>query len=880
MGLNSNIALNLDSLALKISFVLMLMVCMTQNSLAQTKESLDLPGTVSKIDVRVKDILVKGAFPVFKKEVLQVMTISPGDEFSQEVLDQQSSRVVVLFKNHGFIDPKVKVIAKKDLQDGHYIVSVYIEKGDFYRVERVMVHGNHSFSGIRLKLRTKTWQSSVLLGSATRFIEKEFNADVKNLIRFYREKGFADVTVSGRIQKNDQSKTVDLKFDINEGPVYKIRFDGNRQFWDHTLKQEMTLFKDGNKNNFAVKKSIRNIKKKYSQSGFPDAGIKTKITERKKDKKIFRDVTFQTDEGDQYIVSSISIKGNHGVDEKSIKQQILTKPSGFLTDGGYAPEVLEADINAIRVLYLRQGYTRARIQKTLKINDHLSQKDKKIKSLAIELVIDEGPRTRVGTVRFQGLSILKPEAAMQLLSLKPRKVYRNYMIENDENVLKKRISEMGYPHIRVKATVVFNEDLSLADLSYDVDEGPFVTIGQIFYTGNFRTKKEILNKEMTLSQGDPLSLKKLFESRQNMLDMNALNSVKFNTLGLKEKLDQVNLAIAVEEKVPKFVEFATGYDTQRHFYVNTTIGDHNFLGRNLAVETDAELSQIGHEVNVSLTEPRLFSSRISSTTKIAAQKREEFNTDFGIQSYSLSQIFYRQFLEKKLTANVGFQYDFREQYPTQSPSVSETETDNREYDSRHIFEISPSMTYRTTDSYVRPRKGVFSAVYMDISKGIENNLDDYIKYRLDARYYYTVFEPLTLAVRGWYGYIQTYGENKTVPEDQLFFLGGTTTVRGFDENLLLFDNTGTAVGGREAFLGSIEARYDLGLKFEVTLFYDVGRVQKTFDSVDSDDFRLSAGVGLRYMTPIGPVGLVYGWKINPLPGESSGCLHFSMGYTF
>jgi outer membrane protein insertion porin family len=98
--------------------------------------------------------------------------------------------------------------------------------------------------------------------------------------------------------------------------------------------------------------------------------------------------------------------------------------------------------------------------------------------------------------------------------------------------------------------------------------------------------------------------------------------------------------------------------------------------------------------------------------------------------------------------------------------------------------------------------------------------------------------------------------------------------------MLMFDEAFEAVGGRQAILGSVEVRYDLGMNFEVATFYDIGQLKKTFGSTGSEAFRSSAGLGLRYMTPIGPIGLLYGWKLSPLPGESRGSLHFSMGYTF
>ena len=119
-----------------------------------------------------------------------------------------------------------------------------------------------------------------------------------------------------------------------------------------------------------------------------------------------------------------------------------------------------------------------------------------------------------------------------------------------------------------------------------------------------------------------------------------------------------------------------------------------------------------------------------------------------------------------------------------------------------------------------------------------------------------------------------------VPNDQLFYLGGTSSVRGFEENLLRFEKKGDPVGGRAALNGSIEARVDLGRNFELALFYDTGTVRKTVRKGGADEFRDAAGLGLRYITPIGAIGALYGWKLDPKDGESSGQFHFSVGYTF
>jgi outer membrane protein insertion porin family len=123
-----------------------------------------------------------------------------------------------------------------------------------------------------------------------------------------------------------------------------------------------------------------------------------------------------------------------------------------------------------------------------------------------------------------------------------------------------------------------------------------------------------------------------------------------------------------------------------------------------------------------------------------------------------------------------------------------------------------------------------------------------------------------------------------VPDDQLFFLGGTNDVRGFAENLLLRDAEGDAVGGRNALFTSLEVRFDLGGNFELTSFYDLGSLQdednRSGDSHRGDSVRSAVGLGLRYHTPIGPIGLLYGHKLGRESGEDAGRLHFSIGYTF
>jgi outer membrane protein insertion porin family len=258
---------------------------------------------------------------------------------------------------------------------------------------------------------------------------------------------------------------------------------------------------------------------------------------------------------------------------------------------------------------------------------------------------------------------------------------------------------------------------------------------------------------------------------------------------------------------------------------------------------------------------------------------EEFNQDFGTKSYGASLGFARQW-SRHINTSLSFRFEQREQFLRESDSSTAPAADSEEFDSRSILVATPFISYTTRDSFIRPTKGIFTSFSFDVSKGMRNSLDDFIKYRYDLRYYTTPLKRITFAFLGRAGYISSYGSGGQIPQDQLFFLGGTSTVRGYDENLLRYDADGTPVGGLSALLGSIEARIDLGYNFELTTFYDTGSVADAPDDTGSSTFRSSTGLGLRYITPIGPIGILYGHKLDRREGESAGRFHFSIGYTF
>ncbi|MCP4110238.1 MAG: outer membrane protein assembly factor BamA [Desulfobacteraceae bacterium] len=815
----------------------------------------------------IKDIKIDNAFPLFTREILNAMTIYTGDAFVKKDIPKQKKLVTELFKREGYIAPKAEITAHQDPKDGYYVIYVSIDKGPYYSLRHLDIQGNREFSNTRLKLRMKEWASSLLPGGAGRFVEENLKNDVKNLTEYYRKKGYPDVEIDLKIEKNTEKKTASVIVDINEGSEYEVEFNGNEEFWDYTLKKNMVFFKQGNKNDTGIKKSIREIKERYRNSGYLEADVKLEETEKTgKDKKI-RLLRFDIAEGPCSVVESVGISGNNSFDEKKIKKQILTRVPGFLNKGAFVPEILDEDLGAIKAFYLKHGYMSTQVKK------HVKKSEDKNK-VTVNLDIDEGVQILVSSVRIIQDDIISEENAYDVILLKQEEPFQSHLIKKDENALSALVSEKGHPHIIVKGEALISEDQSEVSMTYDIKEGPHVKMGQVYYSGNFRTKEKILDNEVEVEPGEPFSLVSMLETQKNIRDMDTFDSVQFKAIGLKERADKVTLIVDMEEKKPYYIEAGIGYDTENRFKASAKAGDHNLFGANKDAWISGEIKEIGYDIDLGITEPRLLGSKISATLSLFSEQREEFNQDFGTRTHGASVGFNRKWLKK---INTGLNFSFKR--------TEEFERDSSEsYDSSklepNIFVTTPSVSYDTRDSFVRPRKGIYSSLSVDISKGLENSMDNFFKYKFDSRIYWTPVERLNLACYGRVGYIDHYDSTGDVPTGQLFFLGGTSDVRGFSENMLRFDDDMKSQGGRSAVSGSVEARVDLGLNFEFTGFYDVGRVGNIFDEEDSGEYRSSVGAGLRYITPIGPVGFLYGFKLDPKEGESRGRLHFTLGYTF
>lgn len=770
--------------------------------------------------------------------------------------------------------PMFPLDSDKDPDDGDYVLNVHIKRGAAYRLEKIILEGNASVSSLRLNAHLRNFQPVLGFLGQRRFIENDLTQSLKSLRQYYRGNYFPEVRLSAKTDKNDQTGQVRVTITITEGPRYAIEFTGNTAFSHRVLKRNLVFIQRGMRGDARFEKSIEQIKLRYRRAGFTKAQISVESKMDSKAEKPTRKVRFLIEEGPQTRVNALRFTGNQHITTRELQDTAKTASRGGIASkkGVFVPEILNDDIMRIKMLYRQRGFLDANLQKELDWQADQTMVD-------IRVDITEGPQTKVAQATVHGLSAVADERAIGILSLKPQNPFNPDNLQKDEKALAALLIEQGRPYATAKGRFNLSQDGRTAEINYDVTEGPLVRVGTVFYKGNLRTRTSFLQQTLGIKTDDTFSRKKLMEGQRDLRNLSFLSSADVKAVGLKEQRDTITLIVQVNERKPYYVEAGAGYQSDRGFFINGQLGDNNLLGRGQKGKIAAEISQVGYQFDGSVTEPRLFNTPITLTTGLFGKREEAFNVDFGIDTFG---VYLNISLDKWNQFFFGLNSSLAriDQYQRSSANSVTGDIDESEFEPRSSFTLKPIVVFDRRDSVIRPKKGVFSSLSVEVSRAIENDLDNLIIANGDLRFFISPFRDLTLATMGRVGHAEPYDTTAIVPQDKLLYLGGIASVRGYEENLLYFDQKGNAVGGRNSLNTSLEARYALNYNFELCLFFDTGQITDLEKESVVDGWRSSLGIGLRYVTPIGPLGILYGYKLDRTPGEAPGRFHFSFGYTF
>lgn len=815
--------------------------------------------------VVIENITVSGQRPFFKHEILDVLAIRPGAVLDTARVAAQEEVIRDFYRRNGRRLLEAGLVTRIDSLAGTCVIRVQLVSDRYLRLGDLAIRGNRLTGDTRLARHLRVWRHRFWPGEAGRFQERELADDLADLRRWYRNRGFAEISVSAEqsvVDGQGRDPRIDLALSLHEGPRYRVRITGNRRFGDARLRRLLSLKTQGNRADATLRRDRQVLEDFLHHKGFVFARVGLDAPRVAED-ATRRPVVYRIEQGPRVRISRVGVKGAEGALSETLERNILSRRGHV-----YDPRLALEDQQALENLLLNRGHRGARVELLETFNRDSTR-------VELEFRVQAGPvtylETRLATADGGAWGSDSLHHALGLLD--------RWAPGRDQQVERTVLDELaraGFGRPAVSQALEWNPDSSRVALGLVVDEGPRQVTGQTFFRGNFKTSPRFLARELALPAGRPFSRQALLKAQQRLQDQPVLVSARLRTLGTEQ--DTVHLVAELEEILPWYLESAAGYHSADGAYLRARGGQRNLFGRARHLWAGGRLAQTVERLEGGLIDPRFLGRRLSASATVYTERLELLNQRFGSRSRGLELSVERQ-LAPHWHLNTSGIREHRRLFGSLDATYDSLAALSA-FEPRNRLALGGALQLDSRDSFLEPRRGWLGSLELEVSHGLDNPLEDYLRSELDLRRYWGLRPGLVLAAVFRASRVGDLGTGEVPPADRLYFLGGSRSVRGYEENLLAQESDGSARGGALALSGSLEGRWALGRRWELALFADQGRLAIGPDGNGWQPARASAGLGLRLQTAIGPLGVAYGWKLDRQPGEDPGRYHFNLGYPF
>ena len=688
----------------------------------------------------------------------------------------------------------------------------------------------------------------------------------KDIEEIYGLGQFKDI----RVETRRGLKGLEVVFIVEEIPsIGDIQLYGNKEIDDNDIYDAL-LFKRGEAfQEYMPSQAKEKIKSLYHERGFflAKVDVVSKISNRN-----LINIHIRVIEGEKIRIKSLRFSGNKKISADKLRDQMETNQESwfsFLDESGiYKKDILKIDLLRLEAYYQDHGYLRATAQEP-KIDI-----DKKNKEINILIPINEGSKYRVGKLTSKSDDRVSEEDILKAIQIKNGDIYSLAKVRQGILNVSDLYSERGFAFADVSPLTKINENTRTVDVSIEVERGRKTYVGEISMVGNTRTQDNVIRREFRLKEGELFDSVKLRRTKQRINNLQFFEDVKIDTSRGKEP-DLIDITTTVTEKPTGSVNVGAGFSSTENLIFNAGISQNNFLGRGQRVVFSTNLSSRRTDFNLSLTDPRIFDTELSAGIDAFNRKTDYYsykarNTGAGIRfGKSLSEHDW-----------AGLNYNFSHTKITDVVKI----TSYLKNETRNTSRISPTFIRDTRDNFLNPSTGSRHVVRFGLA-GLGGA--KFHKMSYEGSRYWPIVGKLVGMVHGTIAWADGYAD-EDLPAFERYYMGGPKSLRGYTiRDVGPKDSEGNPLGGNQSLLLNLELQYPFTKGFRGFAFYDRGQLYGAGDNISSTsetwdllDMRDSVGVGLRFMSPFGPIGFAYGLKLDQATGEESGEFHFSAGNSF
>ncbi len=722
-------------------------------------------------------------------------------------------------------------------------------------VKKIEIRGNKKISASALSSKIKSKEGAL-------FSKYTVQEDIKKL---YTIGYFDDI----RVEIDSFEGGVKLIYIFVEKPaIHSIDFQGNKKLEKDTIREKVTLTSGAVANPALITDNAERIVQLYQSEGYWLASAVPVIRELSGSGVA---LTFQIDEGPKVSIDTITFEGNKAVSDDEIEDVMETKEwwlFSFLTDSGrYREEQMRADIMRIKDLYQSRGYI------YVALSEPIVTLSPDRKELYITLSISEGDQYRVGDLKLKGNTVFSETELYDHVETASGQIFNRNTLRKDIDAIIDQYMDRGYARADVNPLVDVEREGKIANITLSITEGGIFRIGRIDITGNTKTRDKVIRREMRLDEGDIFNKKLLKRSYQRINNLNYFENVDVKPIPRVEDRF-MDLDVRVEEKMTGMLSLGGGYSSIDKFMVMGEITQTNLFGKGLYLKLKLDFSARRTNYNLSLRDPWFRDTPVSAS--IGAYNEEIDYTDYDKKATG-GYIGFGRELSEYVGGNIMYKL---EQVEITDISDDASSLIREQEGSKITSSILPSIWKDTRDNYIDPTTGSKNALYITLAGLGGDNY--FFKSVVDSSWFYPVVWDTTLGLRGRYGYATGYN-NRELPLYERFYVGGINSIRGlaFGEGGPI-NAEGEKTGGTQELIFNVEYIFPLAkdIKLKGVLFFDYGGAFDETHQLSADRMRKTAGAGVRWMSPFGPLRLEWGFNLDPKEDEGDDKLEFSLGGFF
>ncbi len=822
----------------------------------------------------ITGLRITGYDAVSWREVQRALRLRLGAFYDGQQLAAARHRLVERYRRLGFPHARVRTHVSK--RRGEVDVEIEIREGPPRRVTAVVASGQTGLPVDELQAALRH-----LVGERQR--REVLRDGGRALVAALRAGGYLEAQADGEWVDLDPERTV-AWYTVDAGQRAEIEVVGNTHFSREELLglSDLTtrlVITDGTWRQLAGR-----MRRAYREAGY----YRIKIALQRQETEPER-IRFVIDEGRRYAITRVRFVGNRGLSDDELAAQMNTQPARRLPwprRGAFVRTVFTEDVQRLTAFYHAQGFAEARVvDAPLEIDDDAG-------TIEVRIDVAEGPRTMVAAVERPDLTGLSRQA-LRYQTVAGQPLFPAEL-EMDRQTIATALRRDGYSEAAVEPIVERQRvgGVDEAVVRWRIARGPRRTIGEIIVQGNVETRDEVVRNALPFATGAPLDRQRLQDGQDAVYRLGTYRSVTVQPLS--ERGEVTDVGVAVAPRPPGRLTWGVGYNTRDGMTANGEVSYDNVARRARRAWLRGRVSVLPEDLDSSqfLTvlgyrEPQLLHSAWQWTAELIGERSTRAIDQYKILRGALGNGFTRLPLPR-LQVGTEVQLAYADVFDVE-PLAFRAQDEGTFFTSS----LSPFVLYDGRDDPFEPTRGVFDTLRLRYAPPGVSSVQ-FGTANLQHSQAYPLAQWLTVVLNARLGYGRALSGEEVLPIRERYFIGGATTVRGYAENSLgPTDIRGVVLGGDTAMTISLEARLPIWDALSGALFIDVGGLFLTQcgsncerdngvlnNGFNWNNFRKGTGPGLRYMTPVGPVSLDYGFKIDRRSGESIGEVHFSISGTF